>query len=208
MIDHNHKYLIAQAFLACEAVKVAEPGQAFRLRSGRSSDYYVDCRKVTLSSKGAALLGEGFVQELRKIIIDLHYGPPLAGPILCLGATGVGGQALLGATLAVAGQSGLPLCGFVDRGLTKAHGLLQRFEGQLRPDLPVVLLDDILTTGGTLVELTSALKAELQVEPVAALYAVDREEGGAERLADCNLKARAMLTAAELLELAGLRKSP
>jgi len=201
LIDYNHKYLLAREFLATEALRLAEPGKLFKLSSGRESEYYVDCRKVVLSSVGARLVGKGFALALRKLLWDVGQPPPISGPGVCLGATGVGGQALLGATLACCDMVGLRACGFVDRGEAKKHGLNKRFEGHVPDELPVVLLDDTLTTGGTLLELAEAVREKFGRLASAALYVVDRQEGGWEALNIQGIMPQALLSAAELLEL-------
>jgi orotate phosphoribosyltransferase len=146
---------------------------SFTLASGRTSHYYVDGRRVTLSAAGAALIGAGVLD----LLDDLPGVTAVGG--LTLGADPIGG-----ATLAVAGARGREdLRGFLVRKEAKGHGTGQWIEGvkSLRPGMPVAIVEDVVTTGG------SALKAierargfGLDVKLIVGL--VDREEGGREAL--------------------------
>ena len=138
----------------------------FTLASGRTSHYYVDARKVTLSAEGAALIGSGVLGALADL-------PGVAA----VGGLTMGADTVVGATLAVAGAGGRPgLRGFLVRKDAKGHGTGQLVEGPLEKGESVAIVEDVATTGG------SALKAVDAVESlgckVARVIAVlDRLEG-------------------------------
>jgi len=159
----------------------------FTLASGRTSHYYVDGRKVTLSAEGAMLVGGGVLEQLA--------GRP---EVKAVGGLTLGADPIVGATLALAPSAGLDhLRGFLVRKQAKTHGTGNLVEGPLEPDSTVAIVDDVVTTGG------SALEAALAVEAmnckVALVIAVlDRLEGAAAAFADRGLCFHSLLTIRDL----------
>lgn len=142
------------------------------LASGKVTDFYFDGRLVALDPEGSALLGELFLDEIRS-----------RGDIQAVGGPTSGADPIVSATGVLAHQKGVPLQLFYVRKEPKAHGMQKRVEG---PPLPagsrVFLLDDVLTTGGSLIQAVKAVREEAGVEVVGAMVIVDREEGGEENL--------------------------
>ena len=159
----------------------------FTLASGRTSHYYVDGRKVTLSAEGAALVGAG--------VIELLSSQP---EINAIGGLTMGADPIVGATLALAAEAGLGhLRGFLVRKETKTHGTGNLIEGPLGPGSTVAILDDVATTGG------SSLQAALAVEAIGCKVAVvivvlDRLEGAAAAFAARGLPFHPLLTIRDL----------
>jgi len=159
----------------------------FTLASGRTSPYYVDGRRVTLSAAGAALIGAAVLEQL----------DDLPG-VSAVGGLTLGADPIVGATLALAGARGRDeLHGFLVRKEAKGHGTGHLVEGPLEPGMTVVIVDDVATTGG------SSLKAATAVEAlgctVARVIAVlDRLEGAAAALAAQGLDFRALVTIRDL----------
>src|SRR3954449_10856413 len=111
----------------------------FTLASGRTSHYYVDGRKVTLSAEGAAVIGSG--------VLELLAGRP---DVAAVGGLTMGADPIVGATLAVAGARGMSrLRGFLVRKEAKGHGTGQTVEGPVEPGSAVAIVDDVATTGGS-----------------------------------------------------------
>src|SRR5207302_4056609 len=109
----------------------------FRLASGRTSHYYVDGRKLTLSSEGAALIGAGVLEQLAS-----------RPEVQAVGGLTLGADPIVGATLAVAALHGRDrLRGFLVRKEAKTHGTGNRIEGPLEPGSIVAVVDDVATTG-------------------------------------------------------------
>jgi len=149
------------------AVKVGE----FVLTSGRRSDYYVDGKQVTLHGRGAFLVASLVLQRCR-----MHDARAVGG--LTLGA-----DPIAGAVAALSGAGDAQVSAFIVRKEAKSHGTARTIEGPaLRPAERVILVDDTLTTGGTLLTAAEAVRAE-GADVVEAVCVVDREEGGAEALA-------------------------
>lgn len=141
------------------------PDAPFQLASGRESPYYVDCRPVTHSAEGLALIGE--------IIFDLVKGLGVHG----VGGLTMGADPLAHATALISYQKGKPINAFCVRKFYKDYGAGGRLVGPVQPGERVVVLEDVITTGGSVLEAVNAARGfGLNVEQVIVL--VDREEGG------------------------------
>ena len=142
------------------AVKFGE----FTLSSGKKSNFYVDCRKVSLHPEGAKLIGNLILAKIKGLKVDAVGG-------LTLGADPI--------TSAVVTLSNIP--GFIVRKKEKEHGTKQKIEGILEPGWSVVIVEDVATTGASALEAIQAVEAAgAKVTKVIAV--VDREEGAKEAL--------------------------
>ena len=161
MTDHKQALL---HLLAKLSFRLGE----FTLASGAKSSYYIDCRVTTLHAEGARLTGLALFDllEARK----LH---PAAVGGLTMGADPV----VTAVSLTSAGTE-RPMHGFLVRKGEKTHGAKRRVEGFLEPGAPVVVLDDVCTTGGSTIEaIEAARQAGMRVIGAACL--VVRESAGA-----------------------------
>ncbi|HKK08071.1 MAG TPA: orotate phosphoribosyltransferase, partial [Gemmatimonadota bacterium] len=143
----------------------------FELSSGRSSDYYIDCRTTTMHALGQALLGAVALDVLSEA--GLH--PDLVGG-LTMGADPI--------AYSIAGESwrrGDPVHAFSVRKRAKEHGRGRRIEGCFEPGARVVVVEDVITTGGSALQAIDEVDRE-GGEVLAVLALVDREEGGRENL--------------------------
>jgi len=158
----------------------------FTLASGEKSNYYMDCRPVTLSSEGAYCLGRCLVEELRDDGVD------------ALGGMVVGAVPIAAATSAVAASLGVKLDAFCVRKEPKDHGTGQQVEGPLAEGARVAMVEDTVTTGGSTLRAIEALKRERNVEIVTVVVMVDRQEGAAEAFAEAGYNFRSLFTVADL----------
>jgi orotate phosphoribosyltransferase len=147
------------------------------LASGRESDFFIDCKQSILTAEGHARVGELMFEALAKLPA-------------CEAVAGVelGGCPLASAVSLHSFQVGRPLPAFYVRKEVKDHGSRKLVEGDksLRKDMPVVILEDVVTTGGSTLKAVEKLRlAGVQVVGVVAL--VDRLEGGAEAIAAAGL---------------------
>ncbi len=144
------------------------------LSSGRQSDFYIDCRRVSLTAEGHFLIG-----QLMRAAIDR-----LAPQAEAVGGLTLGADPLVSAISTLSFIAGRPLTGFLVRKEPKGHGSGQWLEGgQLRAGMAAVIVDDVITTGAsTLRAVERARAADLTV--VCALALVDRDEGGREAIAE------------------------
>jgi len=138
------------------------------LSSGRTSNFYIDCKQVSLDAEGATLIGELFHAAINEI----------APAAVAVGGLTLGADPLATATSVISFQQGRPRAAFLVRKEPKAHGTNQWCETTRLPDgAAVVILEDVVTTGAsTLRAIERARLAGLRV--VHALGLVDRLEGG------------------------------
>jgi orotate phosphoribosyltransferase len=133
----------------------------FKLSSGGTSDYYVDCRTSTLDALGSRLTGEVFLEEIRA----RGWRPQAVGG-LTMGADPI--------AVAVAVVSG-EISGFLIRKSGKEHGTGQRIEGFREKGARVVIVDDVCTTGASTIQAIEAAR-EFGFEVVGVMCLVEREE--------------------------------
>src|SRR5713226_7580042 len=143
--------------LAAKSFRLGE----FKLSSGGTSDYYVDCRTTTLDAKGSRLTGEVFFDEIRK-----RGWKPRA-----IGGLTMGADPIVVAVSVVSGE----LHGFLVRKAEKQHGTGQRIEGFREKGARVVIVDDVCTTGASTVQAIEAAR-EFGFEIVGVMCLVEREE--------------------------------
>ena len=135
----------------------------FKLYSGATSDYYVDCRTTTLDARGSQLTGQVFVDEIRQ----LGWKPQAVG-----GMT-MGADPIVVAISVTGGE----LSGFLVRKSEKQHGTGQRIEGFRQKAAKVVIVDDVCTTGASTIQAIEAAR-EFGFEVVGVMCLVEREEAG------------------------------
>lgn len=162
----------------------------FTLTSGKTSDFYVDGKQTTLDAEGAYLCGRLLYQFIRE------HSEPLAA----VGGMTLGADPLVTAVSLVSFLEHAPIPAFIVRKEAKGHGTGNFIEGKsnLTPGSLVALVEDVVTTGGTLLKVIDRVEAEgFKVGLVATI--VDREEGGAAALAARGYPLKAVFTRAQLL---------
>lgn len=161
----------------------------FVLTSGKRSTYYLDCRTTTLDPKGALLIGRLIFQSIQKNNIKAD----------AIGGLTLGADPIATAVAVVSELEGKPIPSFIVRKETKTHGAQRLIEGYAgNPGAHVVVVDDVCTTGGSILE--AAERAEQAGYEVAAAFCVvDREEGGTEIISK-KYPFYSLLTAKELLK--------
>ena len=148
--------------LKSESLRLGE----FTLASGKKSHYYVDGRRVTLSARGATLIG-------REMLAQLADFPDVAA----VGGLTMGADPIVGAVLAAAGAGARPkLTGFLVRKEAKQHGTGKLIEGPLSAGMSVAIVDDVATTGGSSLQAVSAVEA-FGCRVACVLVVLDRLEG-------------------------------
>ena len=143
----------------------------FTLASGRTSDYYIDCRRTTLDAEGANLIGRAILD----LLADEAIRPAAVGGLT------MGADPIATAVSVLSWQAGDPIPAFLVRKSGKDHGTRRRIEGCFPKGGDVLIVEDVVTTGGSTLDAISAVEDE--GGRVAAIVAViDREEGGREAL--------------------------
>jgi len=133
----------------------------FKLSSGGTSDYYIDCRTTTLDAKGSRLTGQVFLDEIR----SRGWRPQAIGGLT------MGADPIVVAVSVVSGD----LHGFLVRKAEKQHGTGQRIEGFRDRGARVVIVDDVCTTGASTVQAIEAAR-EFGFEVAGVMCLVEREE--------------------------------
>jgi len=166
---------------------IYRPEDPFVLASGKKSPYYFDCRLITLYSESFDLVGNLFWQEVKYSGADAVAGMSIgADPIVC-------------SVLAKAAEESYPLEGLLVRKEPKSHGTKKLIEGRIEKDMSVVVVEDVVTTGGSVLKAIKALEeAELRIIKVLAL--IDREEGGKEAISEKGYEFQAFFTLKELIQ--------
>lgn len=135
------------------------------LSSGKTSDYYMDCKRVTLSAEGAYLTGKLMLEMIRP---DVHA---VAG--LTLGA-----DPIVSSVSLLSYIENRNLAGLIVRKEPKKHGTMSYVEGPaLPPGTAVAVVEDVVTSGASLLRAMDRISAA-GYRPVQALTILDREEGG------------------------------
>jgi orotate phosphoribosyltransferase len=159
----------------------------FKLVSGRMSNYYFDCKAVTLHPEGMYLIGN--------IIFDLIKDLNIKG----IGGLTLGADPIADAVAYTSYLKGNPIGAFVVRKTPKAHGTMQWIEGNITKGDRAVIVDDVITTGKSTIEaLTRARETGLDIVKVIAL--IDRQEGGREAVEESGHKLDSIITREEVME--------
>src|SRR5690242_13132695 len=112
----------------------------FTLASGKQASYYLDGKQITLHSEGLRLVSEGLLELLSGIDFQ------------AIGGMSIGADPIIGGVLTAAGAQGRELIGFLVRKEPKGHGTQRFIEGPVQPGMKVVIVDDVVTTGGSSIQ--------------------------------------------------------
>ena len=146
----------------------------FTLASGKKASFYLDCRKLTLHPEGSVQIGHGMLELL---------GNPLPDAI---GGMAIGADPITSATVTIAGLNKQQLLGFIVRKEAKQHGTGKQVEGPVQPGMRCVIVEDVVTSGGSAIKALEAAQAfGLEVSGVLAI--IDRLEGGREAIEACGV---------------------
>jgi orotate phosphoribosyltransferase len=145
-------------------------GRTFTLASGRTSSFFVNLKQTMLDPEGANLLAD--------LILDIMEERGLRN----IGGLEMGAVPLVAAVCTKSFERSPVNAFFVRKGV-KDHGAAQLIDGHFQPDAEVLIVDDVVTTGGSAIQAAEVVRARgCHVSKVLAI--VDRQEGGRENLAD------------------------
>ena len=159
----------------------------FMLASGQRSSYYIDCRLTTMSAEGMVLIGREGVRAIRE-----------AGwRATAVGGLTLGADPVAYAIAAASFADGPAMDAFTVRKEPKQHGTQRLIEGNFAPGAAVVVVEDVITSGGSALRAIEAVTAE-GGSVAGVLAVVDREQGGRERLKAAGFPVRTLTTASAL----------
>ena len=160
----------------------------FTLASGRQSSLYIDARLTTMTPEGQRLIGRLGLEAIQ----DAAWQPDAVGGLT------LGADPIAYAICHSSAETDLPVRAFTVRKEPKAHGTGKQVEGPLARGDRVVIVEDVITTGGSAARAVEAVTREGAI-PVGILALVDREEGGREKLESLGLRVLALTTVTEIL---------
>jgi orotate phosphoribosyltransferase len=162
----------------------------FKLASGLTSNIYVDAKLTTLHAAAMPLVGRLILDKIRQ-----HQWEPRA-----IGGLVLGADPIVSAVARESIEANAPIDAFLVRKDAKKHGLEKFIEGVNESvGLPVVIVDDVCTTGGSTVEAVEKARSAGMVV-LGAICLVDREEGAEERLVKLECAFDRVFKLTELLE--------
>lgn len=141
----------------------------FTLASGKQASFYLDCRMVTLHPQGANQIASGMLDVLEK---GAFGGIPQA-----VGGLAIGADPITASVVVHAGLRQHPILGFMVRKEPKQHGTGKLVEGPVTPGMKVVIVEDVITSGGSALKAAAAAK-DFGLDVIGAIGVVDRLEGG------------------------------
>ena len=162
-----------------------------QLASGKVTDFYFDGRLVSLDPEGSVLIARLMLEEL------------VAHGVGAVGGLTSGADPITSSIGVLAWQEKVPLHLFFVRKEVKGHGMGKRIEGPPIPiegGIRIALVDDVLTTGGSLIVARDAVREATGIAPDLALVIVDREEGGSENLAREGVEALSLFRRRDFLK--------
>ncbi len=159
----------------------------FILASGQQSSYYIDARKTTMAAQGQRLIG-----ILGLALVRSRGWRPVAIGGLTMGADPVA-YAIARASL----DSPPVIDGFSVRKATKEHGTKRRVEGNFEPGVAVVIVEDVMTSGGSAIQAVEAVRLEGGLV-LGVLAVVDREQGGIEAVQRLGIEVVCITTISKL----------
>jgi len=159
----------------------------FTLASGRTASFYLDAKQVVLDAHGSMLVGKAILERLQA----------LGAMPQAVGGMSIGADPVTSAVVTMAGVAGIPLKGFMVRKEAKGHGMQRFVEGPVAAGNRVVIVEDVITTGGSsLVAIDRAQEFGLVVERVVTV--IDRLAGAAEALAARGIPLESLVTIRDL----------
>ncbi len=176
-----------KSILGERAVRFGE----FTLASGRTSDFYVDIKKIFLEPEALHLLGVNLVEAW--LAMDQ--------PIDAVAGMTLGADPLISAFVLEAWRRDLRIPGIIVRKEPKAHGTRQYLEGasDLAPGSRLLILEDVVTSGGSSVRTAERCRDQGFI-PVSVLAVVDRQEGGQEAIKSADLEFSSLYARSDLKE--------
>jgi len=159
---------------------------SFKLVSGKMSHFYVNCKPTTMSPRGMFLVGHLVFDAIKDLKPD------------GIGGLTLGADPVAVATAFVSELKATPMNAFSIRKTQKDHGIVKWVEGDMNPGQRVVIIDDVVTTGGSTIQAVERARSE-GLEVVKVVILVDRQEGGLENIRKYVTDVTAIITRNDLM---------
>jgi orotate phosphoribosyltransferase len=161
----------------------------FKLAHGGTSQFYFNCKRITLDPEGQFLIGNLVFDGLKDLEID------------AVGGLTLGADAIATAAAYTSWLLGRPIQSFIVRKVGKDHGIIAPIEGKVKAGDRVAVVDDVVTTGGSTLQAVSACR-QAGLEVLAALALVDRQEmNGRENIEKLVPNFKALTTREEVMQI-------
>ena len=184
----NHKMKERLAEIVIERSFRYRDDPPFTLASGKTSNFYFNCKPTALDPEGMNLIGN--------IIFDMLED----SEITATGGLTLGADPIANALSVISYQRDKPIKSFIVRKDVKEHGTKGKIEGDVKKGEKVAILDDVITTGGsTITAIERAREAGLEIDRVIAL--IDREEGGRENIEKYVKRVDSVFTRTDIMKL-------
>lgn len=172
--------------LLCEKSFKYSEEPIFKLASGRMSSFYVNCKPTILNPQGMFLVGHLIFEAVKDLNVD------------GIGGLTFGADPIAVATAFASGLENKPINAFSIRKDQKDHGIIKWVEGDMKKGDRVIIVDDVVTTGGSTIKAIERARAE-GLEVVRVVCLVDRQEGGVENIRELVPDVVSIITRDELL---------
>jgi orotate phosphoribosyltransferase len=173
--------------IICEKSFKYSQEPSFKLVSGKMSHFYVNCKPTTMSPRGMFLVGHLVFDTIKDLKPD------------GIGGLTFGADPVAVATAFVSELKANPVNAFSIRKTQKDHGIVKWIEGDMNPGQRVVIIDDVVTTGGSTIQAIERARSE-GLEVVKAVILIDRQEGGLENIREHVADVTAIITRDDLME--------
>jgi orotate phosphoribosyltransferase len=184
--QNDKRWLRLREIIRAQSLKLGE----FTLTSGRQSTYLFQLRQTALLPEGAALIGEIIAEYMRRQELG------------AIGGLELGAVPLVSAVAAISHLKAYPVDAFFVRKQAKAHGARERLDGHLRAGAKVLMVDDVATTGGSILKAIEGMRSECPAAHCArALAIVDREEGAVQNLTQMGIRLAAIFKKSDFPEI-------
>lgn len=170
-----------------EKALIISKEEKFKLASGKQSPFYFNMKPVVLDPEGANLIAESMLEIINKYL-DISY----------VGGMETGGIPIVSAIITKS-QNLKPIQGFFVRKEEKKRGTKKLIEGNLKENHKVVLVEDVTTTGGSILKAVNAVR-EFNCKTDVVITVVDRMEGAKENLTKEGITLISLLTVEDFKE--------
>ncbi|MFN4227392.1 MAG: orotate phosphoribosyltransferase [Candidatus Ratteibacteria bacterium] len=158
------------------------------LSSGKRSNFYIDCRVITLSPEGLYLVSKIIFEMIKNENID------------AIGGLTLGADPIVSGVCLISYIEKKPINGFIVRNVKKEHGMEKIIEGNLKENSNVVIVDDVATTGSSILKAIEVVESyNCKIKKVICI--VDREEGAKQEIEKKGYKLESIFKKSDLISL-------